>query len=162
MAVLGALVRTRPGDRVVEFMRGDRGKRVDIFLVRHFGWSLLMALFSAKVGYPAIPVLLLSTIGRQSGKERTAVMPYILVNGVIHLIGSNGAKPKDPAWVMNLRHEPRARVVVGRKPRCVVACELEPGGEEYRRVWARAAEMTPQYDAYQASTSRRLPIVRLS
>lgn len=159
--MLQMFVQTKAGNRFVEFMRGPRGKKLDKFLVRRFGWSLLMTVFAATVGYPPFPVLLLYTTGRKSGVERSTVMPYVLVDGTIHLIASNGAKPRDPLWVENLRAHPSARAVVRRRTRQVCGRELAPDSDEYQRVWEKAAELTPQYNTYQANTTRRIPILAL-
>ena len=155
------IIRTKAGNNFVEFMRSERGKAIDKFLVRYSGFSLLMAIFSAKVGFPPIPVLLMFTQGRKSGQERSTVMPYLTLNGRIYLIGSNGAKPKDPAWVENLRGDPRARIIISRKIKMVKARLLEIESDERTAVWAYAKTQTPQYETYQKATTRQIPIVAL-
>lgn len=159
--MLGTLMRTAPGSRFVEFMRSERGKKLDKFLVEKTGFSLLMRVFSARIGFPPMPVLLLYTIGRKSGEERSTVMPYVEMDGRLYLIGSNGAKPKDPLWVANLLANPDARIVVGRSERRVRARLLEFESPERARLWAVAETKTPQYSTYRDNTSRRIPVLAL-
>jgi deazaflavin-dependent oxidoreductase (nitroreductase family) len=159
--MIGPLIRTDMGGRFVQFMRTDKGKKIDKFLVRNFDFSLLMKVFSARVGFPPIPVLMIYTIGRKSGEERSVVMPYFKVDGAIYLIGSNGAKKNDPLWVENLRADPRGRAIIHRKQRRVLAREVMPGSEEYERIWQHARVATPQYATYQSSTTRKIPIMAL-
>lgn len=159
--VIAQLMRTRLGGRFVEFMRSDRGKRLDKWLVRTLGFSLLMHAFSARAGFAPIPVLLLFSTGRKSGQQRSAVMPYIELDRRLYLIGANGAKPNDPLWVDNLRNQPAARIILSGRERQVRSRILEWNSEEYSRVWKRAAELTPQYETYQGMTTRKVPIVVL-
>lgn len=159
--MIAQLLRSRLGGRFVEFMRSERGKRLDKWLVRTLGFSLLMHAFSARAGFAPIPVLLIISIGRKSGWERSAVMPYIEVDKRLYLIGANGAKPNDPLWVENLREHPAARIILSRRERQVRSRILEWNSEEYSRVWKQARALTPQYETYQAMTTRKVPIVVL-
>jgi len=159
--MLSSVIRTRPGKQFVQFMRGDTGKKIDKFLVRTTGFSLLMKTFSAMVGFPPMPVLMVYTIGRKSGVERSTVMPYVEMDGLIYLIGSNGAKPKDPLWAENLRSNPRAKIIVNRKTYLKRARFVEVGSDERARLWVCAATKTPQYQTYQNSTTRQIPVVAL-
>ena len=159
--MLPTLMRTTLGGRFVEFMRSERGKELDKFLVRNFGFSLLMRTFAARVGFPPIPVLLLYTIGKKSGEEREAVMPYIGYEGRLYLIGANGAKPKPAAWVGNVLAHPDVRIIVDRRERLVRGRLVEPGSEERERVWSFAATMTPQYNTYQSQMTVPAPVIVL-
>ena len=160
-AVLNAAMRTKPGKGFVQFMRTDQGKALDKFLVRTTGFSLLMRVFSAMAGFPPMPVLMMYTTGAKSGELRSTVMPYVRAGGRLYVIGSNGAKPMDPAWVHNLAVHPLARIIIGRKPHGVIGRRVEHDSDEYARVWAAARLLTPQYDAYQSQTMRKIPVVAL-
>ena len=159
--MLATLMRTDLGGKFVEFMRSSRGKALDKFLVRHFSFSLLMRVFAARVGFPPIPVLLLYTIGRKSGEEREAVMPYLAFENRLYLIGANGAKPKLAAWVENVLSNPDVRVIVGRRKKLLRARLVEAGSAERERVWAFAATKTPQYNTYQSRMTGPAPVVAL-
>src|SRR5688572_29960755 len=101
--MLTALVHTKLGRGFHEFLRSKRGRTLDKFLVKHFRYSLLMTVHTRLVGFEPLPVLMLYTIGRKSGLERSTVMPYFPWNGVLHLIPGNGGKNQDPHWVENLK-----------------------------------------------------------
>jgi deazaflavin-dependent oxidoreductase (nitroreductase family) len=159
--MLATLMRTEMGGKFVEFMRGPSGKKIDKFLVEKIGFSLLMRVFSAKVGFPPIPVLMLYTIGHKSGEERSTVMPYLEFNHRLYLIGSNGAKAKPPAWVNNILANPDVKVVIGRRKRRVRGRLVEVGSAERDQVWAFAATKTPQYNTYQSKMTRPCPVIAL-
>lgn len=159
--MFSAFLRTMPGSAFVEFMRSERGKKLDKFLVHYFNFSLLMLTFSSRGGFPYIPVLMLYTKGSKSGVLRSTVMPYFRFEGRIYVIGSNGAKAKDPAWVSNLRADPKATIRVNRRLRAVTARVLSVDSEERARAWAHAATKTYQYNRYQSQTDREIPVVAL-
>ena len=159
--MLGALMRTRHGGRFIEFMRSERGKAIDGWLVKNFGFSLLMKVFSARGGFPPIPVLILHTTGRKSGERRSAVMPYFEMDGNYYLIGANGAKKNDPSWALNIRANSEVDIDVNRRRIALHARELAPGSEERARVWTLAATKTPQYNIYDAQSDRIFPVISL-
>ncbi len=74
------------------------------------------------------------------------------------IVGSWGGKPKDPAWVGNLRAEPRVRIKVGREERQVNAREVQVPGKERDRLWAMVTEAFHYYAAYQRKTERIIPL----
>src|SRR5881227_1726576 len=63
-------------------------------------------------------LLLLHTTGAKSGKPRLSPLASL------EIVGSYAGAPKDPAWVHNLRADPRARIEVGTDAYDVVAREL--------------------------------------
>ncbi|MBU9764831.1 nitroreductase family deazaflavin-dependent oxidoreductase [Mycobacterium sp. TNTM28] len=69
-------------------------------------------------------LLLLHTIGAKSGQPRLSPLAYLDIDGKILIVGSYAGGPKDPAWVHNLRANPRARVEVGVEAYAVTAREL--------------------------------------
>jgi F420H(2)-dependent quinone reductase len=106
-----------------------------------------------------LPVVLLTTRGRQSGKERTVPLMYLDDGGYV-LIGSNGGAPRDPGWVQNLRAWPEA-VLEGLDGRVAVRAEEVADPAEYDRLWERITAVAPQYGQYAGRTDRRIPLVRL-
>lgn len=108
----------------------------------------------------AAPVLLLTTTGRRSGKRRTTPLLYVEDAGRYVIVASVGGAPKHPAWFLNLRDEPGASIRVGRRTLAVTAATAT--AEERSRLWTLAAAMYSGYDAYQARTSREIPVVILT
>ena len=107
-----------------------------------------------------VPVLLLDTVGRRSGKARTTPLVYMRDGERFVVIGSAGGAAQHPAWVHNLRQAARATVTVGRKRFAMTAAEAN--GEERARLLADFTAIFPRFADYQRHTSRELPVVVLS
>jgi deazaflavin-dependent oxidoreductase (nitroreductase family) len=106
-----------------------------------------------------LPVLLLTTIGRRSGRPRTQPLAYAQAGDGYAVIASKGGTPRHPLWYLNLRANPLAEVTVGRETRRVRARDAQ--GEERERLWRALADLYPGYDRYAQKTSRRIPVVVL-
>ena len=101
--------------------------------------------------------IILWTLGARTGKVRKT--PLVRVadgEGRYAVIGSMGGAPTDPQWVRNLRADPRARLQDRDVIRDHSVREVE--GDEKATWWARAAEVWPEYDDYQAATERQIPL----
>jgi deazaflavin-dependent oxidoreductase (nitroreductase family) len=105
------------------------------------------------------PILLLTTTGRKSGQRRTRPLTYFPDGDRFVLVGSNGGRDNDPAWVWNLRHAPDAEVQVGARRLRVRAREVGPA--ERQRLWPLLLAQTPIWDTYRTKTRRELPMVIL-
>lgn len=106
------------------------------------------------------PVLLLTTTGRKSGKRRTTPLLYLEERDRYVVVASVGGAATHPAWYLNVRGNPAATIQIGRNELAVTAEAAGP--EERARLWPKVTQMYPGYDAYQAKTSREIPIVILS
>ena len=107
-----------------------------------------------------VPVLLLTTTGRKSGKRRTTPLLYLEDGNRYVVVASVGGAPTHPAWYLNLRSNPSATIRIGSRELAVSAETAAP--EERARLWSRATQMYPQYDGYQAKTKREIPVVILT
>ena len=107
-----------------------------------------------------LPVLLLTTTGRKSGKRRTTPLLYVEDGGRYVIVASVGGAPKHPAWYLNLRSDPSATIEVGGRTLAVQAETAKP--EERARLWQALTRMYPTYDTYQAKTTRIIPVVALT
>jgi deazaflavin-dependent oxidoreductase (nitroreductase family) len=105
-----------------------------------------------------VPILLLITRGRKSGKERTTPLMFSRDGDNLVLIASVGGAPRNPAWYWNLQGG-EAEVQVGSERRGVRARDAE--GEERERLWAQMVALYPNYAEYQKKTSRQIPVVVL-
>ena len=105
------------------------------------------------------PVLLLTTTGRKSGKQRTTPLLYLEDAGRYVVIASVGGAPKHPAWYLNLLANPAATIEVGRRKLAVSASTAS--AEERARLWSLAVQIYAPYDDYQAKTTREIPVVIL-
>lgn len=106
-----------------------------------------------------MPVVLLTTTGRRTGRERTVALTTMRDGPAIVLVGSFGGSDLPPAWLLNLRADPRATVQLGPVRRSVVAREATD--PEHDRLWPVVVGTHAGYARYQARTTRRIPIVLL-
>lgn len=105
------------------------------------------------------PVLLLTTVGRKSGKPRTTPLLYLADGDTFVTVASAGGAPASPLWWRNLEATPEATIEIGRR---TIPVQVEAAtGEEKQRLWARLVAMYPDYAAYQRKTTREIPVVIL-
>lgn len=105
--------------------------------------------------------IVLWTLGARSGKVRKTPLVRIADGeGRYAVVGSQGGAPTHPQWVHNLRANPVARLQDG--PALVDFAVHEADGDDRKAWWARATEVWPDYDAYQAATDRRIPVFVLA
>lgn len=117
------------------------------------------------------PTLLLTTLGRRTGRQRTNALIYCKDASSWVVVASNGGSGRGPGWLANLRTEPQVLVQIGR--RRWVAFARVATADERARLWplvnrhnrGLAPLLHPgahgRYDAYQRHTSREIPIVIL-
>ncbi len=114
-----------------------------------------------KVGGPfeGADLLLLTTTGAKSGQPRLNPLAYLRIDGRLLIIGSYAGADVDPAWVHNLRANPRAHVEAGTQSYDVEAHELAPA--ERDAAWSQIVTVAPRFGDYQTSTSRVIPLFEL-
>ena len=109
---------------------------------------------------PGRQVLLLDTIGAKSGEPRRTPLVYVTDGDRVVLIASKAGAKRNPAWLHNLRKNPRVHIIASRRSGDYVAREAE--GEERERLWAKATDYYSGYRAYQdRAGERRIPVVVL-
>jgi deazaflavin-dependent oxidoreductase (nitroreductase family) len=106
-----------------------------------------------------MPVLLLTTRGRTTGKPRTSPLTYFEEDGAIVLVASYGGRPHNPAWFENLMAAGEGEVTIGRERRRMRARRAT--SDERGRLWPRIVSTYSGYAAYQAKTSREIPLAVL-
>lgn len=116
---------------------------------------------SSVIGIPGpVRTLLLRTTGRRSGEDRYVTLQYFTPGGKYVVVGSRGGTAEHPAWYLNLVDDPRCHVQVGTLFSSAARARLVEG-EEYAALWTYVGNEQPQYEKYQARTSRRIPLVVL-
>jgi len=128
------------------------GVSVSVFLYRLTGGGMGGRMQS-------MPVLLLTTTGRKSGKKRTVPLGFLRDGTAYVIIASFGGQPRNPAWFLNLQSHPEATIQVKKRQMQVKAETANP--EKRRELWARLMEVSPGYANYQKRTTREIPMVIL-
>lgn len=115
-----------------------------------------------KVGGPfeGGDLLLLHTTGAKSGQPRLSPLAYLTVDGKMLIVGSYAGAPKDPAWVHNLRANPRAHIEVGTEAYDVAVRELPD--DERDATYPKISAVAPVFAEYQSKTTRAIPLFELS
>ena len=104
--------------------------------------------------------MMLTTNGRQTGRERTTPVLYLKDGADLIVVASFGGNDMHPAWYLNLERDPRAEVLLNGQRRLLVAHRVSP--EEKQSIWPRLIEMYPNFAVYQQRTRREIPLLRLS
>ena len=107
-----------------------------------------------------VPPLLLTTVGRRSGRPRTTPLIYGRTDDAGYVVvASKGGAPEHPAWFGNLMANDDASIQVKAERADVRARVAE--GEERAELWRRMVELWPDYERYAEATERRIPVVVL-
>lgn len=114
-----------------------------------------------KVGGPfeGAPMVLLTTTGAKSGRERTTPLVYTTDGDRLVIIASAGGADHHPAWYHNLTARPDVTLEVGPEQFPARARIVEE--PERSRLYAQMAAVMPGFNAYQEKTSRTIPVVIL-
>ncbi len=112
-------------------------------------------------GDKVIATLLLTTVGRKSGKPTSLPLIYCDTDKGYAVIGSKGGAPENPAWFLNLEAAGEAWVQVKSDHYKVRMRTAE--GEERARLWDEMVEIFPPYRGYEekARGIREIPVVVL-
>ena len=104
-------------------------------------------------------LLLLTTRGAKSGRERTNPLAYTRDGERIFVIASKGGAPTNPDWYRNLRANPRVTIEVG--PERFEANARVAKGAERRRLYDLQASRMPGFKEYERRTTREIPVIVL-
>jgi deazaflavin-dependent oxidoreductase (nitroreductase family) len=103
--------------------------------------------------------LRLTTIGRRSGQERSAILGYVEDGPNLVTMAMNGWGEGEPAWWLNLQAHPQARVQLTDGTRQVVAHAAT--GLERAQLWDRWRSLDENLDGYARRRSTQTAVVVL-
>ena len=106
-----------------------------------------------------MPILLLTTTGRNTRKKRTRPVMYLQDGPAYVIVASNAGLDSQPAWYWNLLSNPQATIEVGEVKKTVLAERASP--EERERLWSQWVAKAPFYGDYQKRTTRQIPMMIL-
>lgn len=113
--------------------------------------------------FSGIPHIVLTTIGRRSGKPHKVALGYWRDPGGHRIIAASflGAA-RHPAWYLNLVDRAANPLVHVRERELEVWAEpIVLTGAERERTWAALVRDRPYFATYQQRTARAIPLVRL-
>lgn len=130
-----------------------------LFMAVHSGlYRLSGGRIGGKIGQSEI--LLLTTIGRKTGKKRTTPLSFIRESDAYLVTASGGGMPQHPGWYWNAAHGPHpVQIQIGADVMTVDVAEAdEPVRQEY---YNRFIAVNDDYAAFQA-IERTIPILVLT
>ena len=104
-------------------------------------------------GRRTAPILLLTTTGRKSGKQRTIPVFYLADGERVILCNVNPGFERPNPWTLNLRANPIAQLQIGSERRAYRA--REASAEEIERYWPLLTQMWPAYAQHFARSGHR-------
>ena len=141
-------------------LRGRWGRAIDRYVTRWTGVSPMCVQYAIAGCGPYVPSLLLTTIGRHTGRLHTVVLPYVVDGDSAIVIGSRGGGPHDPHWAHNIRASGACWICVNRRQ--VPAVAHVAHGEERQRIFELVCDRKPNVARYQqraATFGREVPLV---
>ena len=106
-----------------------------------------------------LPVLILNTVGRKTGKSIKTVLVYYSDQGNFFIIASFGGNPNHPSWFLNLKKNPYVRLQIKKEEFNCFARILSK--KEKSLIWPKIVDFYSGYERYQGATSREIPVVEL-
>ncbi len=103
--------------------------------------------------------LRLATVGRRTGRARSAILGYFEEGPNLVTLAMNGWADGEPAWWLNLQAHPDATVDLADGRRAVRARAAQ--GDERERLWARWRAVGDDVDAYSTRRSSETAVVIL-
>lgn len=107
-----------------------------------------------------LPILLLTTVGAKSGKSHTSPIVYIKDNQDYLVTASAGGMDGHPGWYFNLKKSPETTIQIGDKTFNIKATITD--GEERMLLYEKFKAASSNFVKYEKSTSRVIPIIRLT
>lgn len=104
-------------------------------------------------------VLLLTTTGRKTGKQRTVPLRYLREGEAYLIAASNWGKEQPPAWWHNLQAQPVVTIQVMNQHLTVRAETASP--EQYDRLYQKFIEADSRFARYRETAQRRIPVIVL-
>jgi len=105
--------------------------------------------------------LILTTVGRKTGAERTTPVGWFPgQDGSWLIVASANGAAGNPAWYYNIAaHPDQVQIEVEGRKVAVAAEQLH--GADRAEAWQQITTSAPRFAQYQEKTDRELPIIRL-
>jgi deazaflavin-dependent oxidoreductase (nitroreductase family) len=111
-------------------------------------------------GKGMVPTLLLTTIGRKTGRTLTLPLIFGRSGKDYVVVASKGGAPSHPSWYLNLQAKPEVQLQV--KADKFAARAHTADAAERAVLWPKMVEIYGPYAQYQTKTDRQIPVVVLT
>jgi deazaflavin-dependent oxidoreductase (nitroreductase family) len=111
--------------------------------------------------FMGMDALVLTTVGRKSGTERSSPVGWFPgKDGSWLIVASAAGAPKNPAWYYNIAaHPDRVQIEMTGRKVAVTAEQLH--GADRDEAWRQITAASPRFAGYAGKTDRELPVIRL-
>jgi deazaflavin-dependent oxidoreductase (nitroreductase family) len=109
--------------------------------------------------FAGAPLLLLTTTGAKTGKQRTNPLAYLPDGDRVVVFASKAGAPTNPDWYHNLLAHPDVTIEIDGETRPVRAVVVK--GPERDELFARQKQAMPGFADYEAKTDRVIPVIAL-
>jgi deazaflavin-dependent oxidoreductase (nitroreductase family) len=141
---------------------GTRGGRQPAGWALRWGNKLMARRIRRKGGkVMGFNALVLTTIGRKSGRERTNPVGWFPgKDGSWLIVASANGAIGNPAWYYNIAaHPDKVQIELDGRKIPVTAEQLH--GAERDQAWQQITATAPRFAQYEQKTDRELPVIRL-
>jgi F420H(2)-dependent quinone reductase len=128
-----------------------------ILAVSVYLYRLTQGNFGGRV--QGLQVLLLTTVGRKTGKTHTTPLGYFVEDDNYIITASNAGFDTNPGWFHNLRANPLVKLEIKDQHIEVEAKIALP--EKRNLLWSKLISLSPAYAKYATKTSREIPLIIL-
>ena len=139
---------------VSRLVRWLGGIRLGVWAIKHLVSPLDRRIYRVTggrrvlMGRPLGPILLLTTTGRRTGKERTTPVFYLRDGERLVICNVNPGFERPSPWTLNLRAHPLARVQIGQELGTYRASEATE--KQVGRYWPHLVQVAGVPDALRA------------
>jgi deazaflavin-dependent oxidoreductase (nitroreductase family) len=105
-------------------------------------------------------LVLLTTTGARTGKQRTTPMMFYRDGDRILVMASNNGAPRTPNWFRNVQANPKVGVEIGDEQFDATARVLPRA--ERDRAWATVTKAHPFFAQHEQKAGRTIPVVELT
>jgi deazaflavin-dependent oxidoreductase (nitroreductase family) len=142
---------------------GTRGGRQPAGWVFRWGNKVMAGRVRRKRGgkFMGLNALVLTTIGRKSGLERSNPVGWFPgKDGSWLIVASANGAIDNPAWYYNMAaHPDKVQIELDGRTIPVVADQLH--GAERDQAWQQITAAAPRFAQYEKKTDREMPVIRL-
>lgn len=112
--------------------------------------------------FMGMDVLILNTVGRQSGQPRQTPVAWFADGDNARLVIASGGGSQHPDWHANLMAHPEQASIELPGSDSVPVSAHQLDGPDREQAWQRIAAAQPRIAKYQSKSDRQYPVIRLT